>query len=191
MFLFKFCLVLLLTGTSFFLNRDFAYASDKKENSTPEIYSGKQDQNWEVVQNELIALKAKLDAQHALVNTLIAEKSNLSGEALSAKVEDVKKQHLKYEQLVVEYNKKNEEFLTRYPERGLKVKRLYKRVKLKSIQAFEDEHSYRGKLNRLHKKVIAQYPNAIVSSSDKSKVGSTDESEAKPKDVTDQIQLKK
>jgi hypothetical protein len=172
------------------MNSDSANGSDKKEISTPEVYSGKQNQNWEVVQNELIALKAKLDAQHTLVNTLIAEKANVTGEALAAKIEDVKKQHLKYEQLVVEYNKKNEEFLTRYPERGLKVKRLYKRAKLKSIQSFEEELTFGDRLNKLHKKVLTQYPNANHVSSDGSQTSSQDKTKSKNKSVTEQIELK-
>ena len=157
-----------------------------------EKHSGKQDQSWELVQNELAALKTKMDAQFAVVNNLIAEKSNLKGEALTAKMTEIKKQHQQYEQMVVQYNKKNDEFLTRYPERGLKEKRVYKRVKIKSLDSFEDDLTFRGRMNKLHKKVLSQYPKSSGQdqNNNKSKTKADNSGESQ-KNVTDQIQFKK
>lgn len=171
------------------------FANEKVEEvaSAAEIYSGKQDQSWEHVQGEVVALKGKLDAQASVVQALVSEKMNLKGDALNAKIEDIKKEHVKYEKLVVEYNKKNEEFLTRYPERGLKAKRVYKRLKIKSLVAFEDDVTLSGRMNKLHKKVLQQYPKAFKEE-EKNKNESTSGSENENKsseDVTTPIYFKK
>ena len=157
-----------------------------------EKYSGKQDQSWELVQNELAASKTKMDAQFAVVNNLVAEKSSLKGEELAAKMAEIKKQHQKYEQMAVEYNKKNDEFLTRYPERGLKEKRIYKRVKIKSLDSFEDDFTFRGRMNKLHKKVLSQYPKSSGQNQNNNKSNTkADSVDQSQKNVTDQIQFKK
>ena len=142
--------------------------------------------------NELTALRGKMEAQEAVVKNLIAEKDSMRGSALKEKLEQIKKEHRKYENLVFEYNSKNQEFLTRYPERGLKEKRVYKRVKMKSLDSFEDDVTLRGRMNKLHKKVVKQYPRAFAD--EKNKKESTTPSEtAKPAsdDVTDAIKFKK
>ncbi len=156
-------------------------------------YSGKQDQQWEVVQNELGALKSKVDAQSTLVKGLVEQKSNAQGAELGALVENIKKQHQKYEDLVMDYNKKNDEFLTRYPERGLKEKRVYKRVKMKSLNGFEADVSMKARMRRLHDKVLKQYPGVVDtqrSGTANSHAHSTD-IENSQKDVTQPIKYKK
>ena len=145
------------------------------------------------MQNELGALKSKVDAQAATVEGLMAQKLVLKGEELSALVENIKKQHQKYEDLVLDYNKKNDEFLTRYPERGLKEKRVYKRVKMKSLNSFEADVSMKARMRRLHDKVLKQYPGVVDtqrSGSPSSHAQSTDTQNTQ-KDVTEPIQLKK
>lgn len=161
-------------------------------NLPQEVYSGKQDQSWEIVQGDVMALKGKLDAQATVVQALISEKTNLKGDALSAKIADIKKEHLRYEKLVLDYNLKNEEFLTRYPERGLKAKRVYKRVKIKSLDAFEDDVTTRGRMNKLHNKVLQQYPRAFKVEKTPNESTSTDENLKNPaQDVTNPIQFRK
>jgi len=153
--------ILFLIVISFFSARANE-GGESSEAPQSQVYSGKQDQKWEVVQTELMALKGKMEQQATLVRNLIAEKSNLSGESLQQKMEQIKKEHQKYETLVYDYNQKNDEFLTRYPERGLKEKRIYKRVKMKSLDSFEDDVTLRGRMNKLHNKVLHQYPRAFA-----------------------------
>lgn len=168
---------------------------ESSEGAAPanENYSGKQDQRWEVVQTELGALKSKVDAQALVVEGLMAQKSQVKGEELSALAENIKQQHRKYEDLVLDYNKKNDEFLTRYPERGLKEKRVYKRVKMKSLNNFEADVSMKARMRRLHDKVLKQYPGVVDtqrSGVPGSHPHSTDTQNIQ-KDVTEPIQLKK
>ena len=189
MYLTKFLLVLTLLSCTTFANEEH----EKAEGAAPvnEAYSGKQDQSWEAVQAEVGALKAKLDAQAIVVQNLIAEKENLKGEALSEKIDQIKKEHLKYEKLVFDYNVKNEEFLTRYPERGLKEKRIYKRVKTKSLSSFEDDVTLRGRMNKLHNKVLRQYPQAFKGEKNKNESTGADKSKSKSGDVTEAIKFDK
>lgn len=183
-----------LLGPAFALANEGA-SEESHEGAAPaqQNYSGKQDQKWEVVQTELGALKSKVDAQAALVESLLAQKSQLKGDDLSALVENIKKQHQKYEDLVLDYNKKNDEFLTRYPERGLKEKRVYKRVKMKSLNTFEADVSMKARMRRLHDKVLKQYPGVVDtqrSDGGNAHSNSTDTQNVQ-KDVTEPIKFKK
>ena len=160
-------------------------------------YSGKQDQSWELIQTKLGGMKTKLDTQSGLLTSLLAEKENLTNkDELARKNEELKTQHAKYEKLIEEYNKLNEEYLTKFPERGLKEKRIYQRVKTKTLDSFEDDFTLRGRLNKLHNKVLKQYPKAIRAEAKKNKnpdgvsLGGL-EAPVSATDVTAPIELKK
>ena len=159
-------------------------------------YSGKQDQTWELIQTKLGALKTKMDSQTALVNTMIAEKAALAkSEDVAKKADELKIQYHKLETLVADYNSLNEEYLTKFPERGLKEKRIYQRVKVKTLDSFEDDFTLRGRLNKLHGKVLRQYPGAVQAESRKGshppKTPVSEISPAHSEDVTGTIELKK
>ena len=144
------------------------------------------------MQTELGALKSKVDAQAMVVESLLAQKSQVKGEELSALVENIKKQHEKYEDRVIDYNKKNDEFLTRYPERGLKEKRVYRRVKMKSLNSFETDVSMKARMRRLHDKVLKQYPGVVDTqrSGNSSSHAHSADTQNTQKNVTDSIPLK-
>lgn len=193
MYLLKALLLLALATASSVL----ALANEGAATEAPENfnYSGKQDQSWEVIQTKLGALKTKVDAQTSVINALVVKKASMaSGEENARKNEELKIQHAKLESMVKEYNELNDEYLTRFPERGVKEKRVYQRIKLKTLDSFEDDFTLRGKLNKLHGKVLKQYPSAIPVSVKKSKKPiQADDSEKAggSSDVTDPIQLKK
>ena len=131
-----------------------------------------------------------------LVGSLIAGKNQLSGEALALKMEELKKEYRKLETLTDEYNRLNLEYLTKFPERGTKEKRIYKRIKPKSLQALEEDLTVQGRVNRLQNKILNQYPNANATGK-KKKIKPEKKSEVenskKPdlNDVTEQIIFKK
>lgn len=121
-------------------------------------YSGKQSQEWEKIQNQLGALKTKVDAQETVVQGLIEQKSALRGQALTDKVEELKTQYAKLRKLTDDYNELHEEYLTRFPERGLKEPRVYTRARAKSLQSYEDDQSLSGRVRSVHRKILKQYP---------------------------------
>lgn len=176
----------------------FAMAEQKAEESTDDgkDYSGKQNQDWEKIQTKLGTMKSKLDTQEAIIKALIAEKLELSGEAQAAKMEQLKLEHSKFETMVNEYNELNLEYQTKFPERGIKEKRIYTRMKNKSLQAFEEDQTIQGRVNKLNSKIQTQYPRAALElkkkKQKKSETGkeAPKETESKEKDVTDQIILK-
>ena len=161
-------------------------------------FSGAQNSDWEKTQSELGDAKGKLDTQVGLVKTLIAEKNLLKGEALALKIDELKKVYKKLEAITQEYNRINLEYLTKFPERGVKEKRIYKRIQLKSLQNFEVDVTLQGRVNKLHKKILNQYPGANIeiknkqsNSQDKSNIKKEESSKTKENDVTDQINFKK
>ncbi|AGH94665.1 hypothetical protein [Pseudobdellovibrio exovorus] len=163
-----------------------------------EQYSGSQNQEWEKVQGRLSALKTKVDAQEALVKSLAADKVQLQGQALVSKVEELKKEYATLRDLTAEYNKLNEEYLTKYPERGLKEKRVYPRVEAKPLSAYENDTSLNGQVNRVHKKILQKYSrskqqkDAATSDSKKTETESKNtQSEEPSSSVTDPIIYKK
>lgn len=186
-------------------------SATKPESATTEAeYSGKQSQAWSEVQTKLTTMKGKLEAQDAVVKALIAEKAHLTGEALMQKMEQVKKEHQKYQNMANDYNKLNSEYETKFPEKGLKENRVYKRVDPKSIERIEKDMSLDGRMQNIHSKVLKQYyrsaqkieaekskkkkslddkkgtTNAAVKDKEKDRLKSKDTT-----DITEQIILKK
>lgn len=121
-------------------------------------YSGKQNQDWEKAQAKLGAAKGKMDAQMALLQSLIADKERLKGKERADKVEELKSEHIKLRKYIEEYNELNDEFLTKFPEKGIKQSRIYKRVKPKTLKAYEEDMTVHGRVNKLHSKIMKQYP---------------------------------
>jgi hypothetical protein len=121
-------------------------------------YSGQQSQAWSEVQTKLAAAKAKVDTQDALVKALSSEKEHLSGAALSEKIEQLKKEHIKWQKLVSDYNTLNNDYETKFPEKGIKEVRKYKRIDPKNIERIENDKSLDGRILRLQNKILKQYP---------------------------------
>lgn len=125
------------------------------------VYSGKQSQQWSEIQTKLAALKAKLDVQEALVKKLNSEKNHLSGEDLISKMEELKNQHAKWLALNEEYRKISSDFETKFPEKGVNEKRIYKRLDkahAKPDTLKSKDISLSDQLDQLQSKVVSQYP---------------------------------
>ena len=143
-------------------------------------YSGKQTQEWSEVQAKLSALKSKVEAQEALVKSLIVEASGghgapaagggheaapagghgsgVGGDAMGARIEQLKKEHQKLQTMIADYNKMNAAYETRFPEKGLKESRIYRRTDPQAIQLDETASNYEEKVQRLQTKIMRQYP---------------------------------
>lgn len=174
---------------------------DQKAALLKKDYSGKQGFEWEKAQAEVIAIKAKLEVQISTINAMMDEKNKLKGQALSDKIDQLKMEHEKLKVLMSDYNKLNSEFLTKYPERGIKDVRLYKRSQSKTQKKSDTEMSVGEKVNLVHQKILKQYS---VEKSDSKKQQSVspampnnkarDEIKSdsdKDKGITDQLILKK
>ena len=164
-------------------------------------YSGTQSFEWEKIQVKLSSLKGKLEAEEAVVKGMILEKSHMhGGPELSHKIEELKKEHSKLEKLARDYDSLNQEFQGKFPEKGLKETRIYKRAEVSSPQAATEDLSLQGRINRLQTLILKQYPksgNAVLKSREKPKKLGLDEekkdvinpNKKKSKDVTDPIVL--
>lgn len=188
----------LLIGIFLFVTVPSVAQEESNSATINQDYSGKQSGEWEKIQLELSTVKGKLESQAVIVKNLIEAKNSLKGEALDLKLEELKIEYQKLKKYTEDYNRMNQEYLTKFPERGTKVHRTYKRLKTKSLQALENEMTVQGRVNRLHSKILTQYPKSIVIAK-KSKVSkksddatANENSKAIQKDeVTEQIQLKK
>lgn len=145
---------------SIFLAAGFSLSKEGKEvlsNKTTD-FSGKQSAEWEKIQSDLATVKGKLESQSGVVKGLIIKKNLLKGEELDSILDELKKEYERIETLTEEYNRINLEYLTKFPERGTKGLRIYKRIKAKSLQAYENELTVQGRVNRLRSKLLSQYP---------------------------------
>ena len=161
-------------------------------------YSGKQSLEWEKIQTKLGALKGKLDAQMNLVEALTANSPDAKDVNSAIKLQDLKREHLKLQKMIVDYNELNIAFLTKYPERGIKESRIYNRVKSKALQLNEKDETLDARAKRLHAKIMSQYsqPSLKNSSNNKksqgvSKKNSEEVQKTDKNDVTDQIIFEK
>lgn len=161
-------------------------------------YSGKQSADWEKIQLELSTAKGKLEAQTSLVKNLIEAKNSLKGKVLDLKLVELKTEYQKLQKYTEEYNRINQEYLTKFPERGTKAHRTYRRMRTKSLQAIESELTVQGRVNRLHSKILMQYPKSKAAAKKPAATlisrdaTATEGLKATEKNaVTEQIQLKK
>ncbi len=161
-------------------------------------FSGNQNLEWEKIQQDLSNVKGKLESQTSLVKSLIESKNQLKGEALDQKLDELKSEFQKLQILTDRYNKINQDYLTKFPERGSREARLYKRIKIKSLQALENEMTIQGRVNRLHSKILSQYPGSVpnakkvqIRQKSKEVIGSEVSKDPSGTDVTEQIKLNK
>lgn len=152
-------------------------------------YSGSQSDEWEKVQTDLTARRGKIEVQESAIKTLLQQKVGLKGEQLSTKVEELKKEHAKLEQMTSEYNKLEEQYETRFPERGLKEPRIYVRRSIKSLETMEGELSLDDRVKRVQSKVLSQYTRSKKKKKTSiiTQASSEDQTEKKQPDVTDPI----
>jgi phage host-nuclease inhibitor protein Gam len=153
-------------------------------------YSGKQSQDWEKIQTQLAALKGKMESQEGAIKTLIAEKMHAPEAEQARKLEELKKEHIKLEKMTAEYNQMNQEYLTKFPERGLKEKRVYTRTNVKSLEALEEDMSVQGRVKLLHKKVLSQYPRSSKGFLERDKADEAKEKKLKSAEAESQDKTK-
>lgn len=166
------------------------------EGATEKDFSGKQSLDWMEFQQKLAEQKGKLDSQKIVVEELIAAKSHVPADQRIEAAEELQIEHRKLLKMIDDYNQRSAEYETKFPEKGVKVARIYKRVDPKSIESIENDMTLEGRLSRLHGKVIRQYPRSANQSKDaksKNKGHGQPAPPTKPveKDVTDQIILQK
>lgn len=156
-------------------------------------HSGKQSMEWEKVQVKLATSKGELDAQENVLNALKKEKANLKGQALLEKIEELKTQQAKFDKMSGEYLKDKENFLSKYPEKGLRNPRIYKRTQNKKNKEPENEKELAQKMDKLHEKILNQYPKSSseIKKNRIKKKKNTNQSDVNEKGVTEKLTLDK
>ncbi|HRO67344.1 MAG TPA: hypothetical protein PL182_07260 [Pseudobdellovibrionaceae bacterium] len=109
---------------------------------------------WVEIQSRLQTLKAKLSAKEKTVRELIAAKHH--GQERES-FEHLKKEHAELRQLAQEYERQRNVLKYRYPEKGLKDERKYRRVEVKSLSDMENQIGMESVLQKTQNKILRQY----------------------------------
>ncbi len=176
--------------------KDSAKANETK------IYSGKQNEEWLTVQNQLTTLKGRVGNQKKLVENLIIQKEAVKGAQQAAVIDELKKAHLELIRLIGQYNEISTTFETKFPEKGGSLGRVYKRIDPANIDAMENKMTIEGRLQKLDRTIKNKYSkspkkdeaeNQTVKKSKKNVINTEAGPQLKPLDVqvTDQIILQK
>ncbi len=146
-----------------------AQSKASKNNSAPapgasneKQYSGRQTEEWMIVQTQLTTMKGKVENQKKIVESLIQQKEVTKGAEQSEKIEELKKAHLEYIRVIEVYNQLNTTFQTKFPEKGGTVGRVYKRMDPATIETLQNKMSVEGRLQKLNKMIEKQYSKALA-----------------------------
>ncbi len=152
-----------------FLN-DHVLANEGKEESKPEQhemisteskavtdFSGQQDEEWMVLQSDLISIKSKLDAQRITVNELLLSKKNNKGRIPKDQVDQLNDEYKKLKDLLKDYNKRLSLFEVKYPEKGQLAGRQYSRKKIQTLDQMESSLTLDGRVRKINKKINSQF----------------------------------
>lgn len=72
-------------------------------------------------------------------------------------IQEIVKEHKEMQKMIEDYDKKRSTLRYRYPERGLKIERIYKKIEAKSLADVEAAVGVDGKLNRNLHRMRSQY----------------------------------
>lgn len=178
------------------LKKDSAKVDETK------IYSGKQNEEWLTVQNQLTTLKGRVGNQKKLVENLILQKESVKGAQQTAVIDELKKAHLELIRLIGQYNETSTTFETKFPEKGGSLGRVYKRLDPANIDAMENKMTLEGRLQKLDRTIKNKYSkgppkdeteNQTVKKNKKNLINTDTGPQLKPPEVqvTDQIILQK
>jgi hypothetical protein len=114
---------------------------------------------WFHTETRLGELIAKVKAKEEALEKAILAKKNLKDDSTEAKaaVELIVKDHKELMDLIEEYNKNLNLLKYRFPERGLKTQRNYKKKEVKSLEQMENTVGLEGTLQRNMKRLRQQF----------------------------------
>jgi hypothetical protein len=148
---------------------------------------------WFQTEARIGELVAKVKAKEDSLEKLIQVKKSLKEGAPQTKstIEQIVKEHKELEELVGEYNKNLNLLKYRFPERGMKMERNYKKKEVQSVDNIEQAIGIDTKLSRSLNKARTQFGSSPDSSKEKSKkrsVVATPQEKTSPKESDDSKQ---
>ena len=161
MFMVKILLLVSLSFTGFFSHGAEEGGGEKKveKSEGKEGDKGGNNPEWLDLENKLSELSTKIKAKKENMEKLFEEKNKLPSDSPQVKplIADIVRHHKELTALAEQYEKKQNLFLYRFPERGTKGVRHYDRIEIKSVEEMEDQMGLDGKLSRNVKKMRAKY----------------------------------
>ncbi len=155
--MFKYSLVLLIF--LYFSAEASEHGAAPTEGLPPveKAFSGQQNEKWAEVQNSLLQLKTKVDAQAIVVTELLKSKKSSDSKISPAEIDTLKKEHEKLKSLTADYNQMLAVFQFRFPEKGLESGRKYIRLENQTLEQMENAPTFEGRLKKLNRKIKKQY----------------------------------
>lgn len=124
-----------------FLSAAMANEAKKPENAT-DMSADKDQQErtkeWMDLGSQISALKTKIKAKEDNIKEIIKHKHHAATKAEAEHaVNNLLKEHSELKKMEEEYNEKTQLLKYRYPDVGITEKRKYERIKIKSIEDYE------------------------------------------------------
>lgn len=113
---------------------------------------------WTEIQNRLQTLKAKIVAKEKTVRSLIEAKGQNKDHK---SFETLKSEHAELLKLAEEYEQVRNVLRYRFPEKGMKEARRYRRIEVKSLGEMEQQVGLEGRLQSSLQKVRRQYTGSM------------------------------
>lgn len=119
-----------------------AVANEKKEEGAVENVSDKAQQErtkeWMDLSSQISGLKTKINGKEEAIKEIIKHKHHAKNKSEAEHaVQNLLKEHAELKKLQEEYNEKTQLMKYRYPDVGVTEKRKYERIKVKSIEDYE------------------------------------------------------
>ncbi len=174
----------------------FGRAQSEPATTDSPVFSGHQDNSWEDLQKEIGILKAKVDAEQAIVSELLENKKTNETKITQDQVNQLNQHDKKLQELTKEYVQKLNQFQLRYPEKGQAVGRQYTRKNSLKSDAPGKPTTIENRVQKINKKIKDQYRKSgdaetVEQIVRKIKEKKKQSDKTKPIDVTDKMTVVK
>lgn len=125
---------------------------------TPDKASQERTKEWMDLSSQISSLKTKISGKEEAIKEAIKHKHHATSKAdAEHAVQTLLKEHSELKKLQEEYNEKTQLMKYRYPEVGVTEKRKYERIKVKSLDDYEQMMSLEGEVKKSVIKIKEHY----------------------------------
>ncbi|NUM59691.1 MAG: hypothetical protein HUU56_13710 [Bdellovibrionaceae bacterium] len=142
------------------INSSLANEAAKPAETTQDVDKAQQQRNkeWMDLTSQISGLKTKIKSKEESIKEIIKHKHHAKSKAEAEHaVNNLKEEHKELMKLEEEYNQNIQLMKYRYPDVGLTEKRKYERVKVKSLEDYEEQMTLEGKIKQSVQKIQEHY----------------------------------
>lgn len=156
----RFYLSLLISLFGVMIDSSRANEAAKPAEAAQDVDKGQQQRNkeWMELTSQISGLKNKIKSKEESIKEIIKHKHHAKSKAEAEHaVNNLKEEHKELMKLEEEYNQNIQLMKYRYPDVGLTEKRKYERVKVKSLEDYEEQMTLEGKIKQSVQKIQEHY----------------------------------